>query len=55
MSLRVARAAVLLANDAGNELEPLWEAALLGLHVEAARDGSGAVTLETDVRPHLHR
>lgn len=49
MSLSVARAAVLLANDAGDDLEPLWEAALLRLDVEAL-SSNGSVDLTAEVR-----
>lgn len=49
VSLHVARAAVLLTNDAGNELEPLWEAALLRLDIEAVSSGSGIVDLTSEV------
>ena len=50
INVSVARAAVLLANDAGDDLEPLWEAALLRVNVEALSSGAGAVDLTSEVR-----
>ena len=49
VSLHVARAAVLLAVDAGNEVEPLCEAALLRIDVEAISNGAGSINLMTEV------
>lgn len=49
VSLKIVRAAVLLANDAGSELEPLWEAAMLDIDTIVVGNRNGTIKLGFEV------
>lgn len=50
VSLKIVKAAVLLANDACSELEPLWEAAMLDIDTIVAGNRNGTIKLGFEVR-----
>lgn len=49
VSLKIVRAAVLLANDACSELEPLWEAAMLDIDTIVVSNRNGTIKLGFEV------